>query len=116
MVFSSLAKCIVNEKEIIIFGCQDGSVYCLKERELCWKTALDTAIISTPFVEFFEKDKRGLVVCSSTKGTIFILNLENGNKISQYSLPGEVFSSPILINGKIVVGSRDDNIYCLDIK
>ncbi|XP_014291428.1 beta-alanine-activating enzyme isoform X2 [Halyomorpha halys] len=116
VIFSSLVKFIMNEEEIIIFGCNDGFVYCLKERKLHWKIFLHDRIVSTPFVELCPTSSSGSVLCFTTKGELFILNINNGEKLSHYSLPGEVFSSPILINGKIIIGCRDDNVYCLDTK
>ena len=32
---------------------------------------------------------------------------------AQYQLPGEVFSSPVIIDNQILVGCRDDGLHCL---
>lgn len=115
IIFSSLVKFTMNENEIIIFGCNNGFVYCLKERQLHWKIFLHDRIVSTPFVELCPRSSSGSVICITTKGELFILNVNNGEKLSHYSFHGEVFSSPIVMHGKIIVGCRDDNVYIVDI-
>ncbi|KAH7296144.1 hypothetical protein KP509_26G011000 [Ceratopteris richardii] len=35
--------------------------------------------------------------------------------LSVLKLPGDIFSSPIMLGGRIFVGCRDDNVYCLAI-
>ncbi|XP_077984637.1 beta-alanine-activating enzyme-like [Glandiceps talaboti] len=54
------------------------------------------------------------VVVGCTVGTIFILHLYTGQLVSQYTLPGEVFSSPVVHGNRIIVGCRDDNVYCFE--
>uniref|UniRef100_UPI00358DE405 beta-alanine-activating enzyme isoform X2 n=1 Tax=Myxine glutinosa TaxID=7769 RepID=UPI00358DE405 len=51
-------------------------------------------------------------VTATTEGVVYILDGE-GKVLSHYALPGELFSSPILHGDLILVGCRDDNIYCL---
>lgn len=58
-------------------------------------------------------DCRTAVIACSTKGTVFVLSLDNGNVIAKLQLPGEVFSSPVVYRGCIYVGCRDNNLYCL---
>ena len=40
---------------------------------------------------------------------------ENGVAISNLWLKGEVFSSPILIGRSLVVGCRDNLLYCFEL-
>lgn len=54
-------------------------------------------------------------VCSSA-GCLYLLNFSTGHLISSYCLPGEVFSSPVVIDNSIIVGCRDDYVYCINIK
>lgn len=51
-------------------------------------------------------------IAVSTKGQINILS-DEGVRISHLQLPGEVYSSPVVINDQILIGCRDDNIYSL---
>ncbi len=49
-------------------------------------------------------------------GIVFLLDRQTGNEIAQYELPNGSFSSPDWVEGKIVFGCYDKNIYCLRIK
>jgi hypothetical protein len=35
--------------------------------------------------------------------------------LCKYQFLGELFSSPVVVDDKIVVGCRDDNVYCVDL-
>lgn len=37
-------------------------------------------------------------------------------EFARLDLQGEVFSSPVMIGGRIFVGCRDDFVYCIDVK
>ncbi|KAK7097520.1 hypothetical protein V1264_004483 [Littorina saxatilis] len=55
---------------------------------------------------------RKLVACGSTKGMVAILCCETGEKLGSIELPGDVFSSPVVVGDRLVVGCRDDSVYC----
>lgn len=38
------------------------------------------------------------------------------HEYAKLELPGELFSSPIMVGGRIFVGCRDDHVYCIDIE
>ena len=50
----------------------------------------------------------------STVGTLYILELYSGVLLGSYSLPGEVFSSPVVVDKQILVGCRNDYLYSLE--
>ena len=53
-------------------------------------------------------------MCSST-GVLYVLNAARGDTVSKLQLPGQVFSSPVCLGNKLVVGCRDDLVYCVEI-
>lgn len=53
-------------------------------------------------------------VCS-TKGTLYCLSLDSGDTLVTWSLPGPVFSSPVIVGNEMLIGCRDDYLYCLEI-
>ncbi|KAL3879099.1 hypothetical protein ACJMK2_031412 [Sinanodonta woodiana] len=57
-----------------------------------------------------------LVTFCSTKGIVYIVRALNGEKVAQLTLPGEVFSSPVVFCDKLIVGCRDNNVYGYDLK
>ncbi|XP_023932610.1 acyl-CoA synthetase family member 4 [Lingula anatina] len=66
-------------------------------------------------VKNFETYENFVCICA-TNGSLYLLALEDGTCFSQYNLPGEVFSSPVVFGDKILVGCRDDYIYCLQMR
>ncbi|XP_005103821.1 beta-alanine-activating enzyme [Aplysia californica] len=55
-----------------------------------------------------------VLITASTDGTVHLLDSESGVLLSSLNLPGQVFSSPVSFNGKVVVGCRDNFVYCFD--
>ena len=58
----------------------------------------------------------GLMCVCSCKGTVCLVHPLKGEVIGSMRLPGEVFSSPAIVNDRIVVGCRDESVYCLCIE
>lgn len=44
-----------------------------------------------------------------------MIEVESKEILQRIQLPNEIFSSPILVNNRIFVGCRDNNIYCIKI-
>lgn len=58
--------------------------------------------------------RRGtLVALASTDGTVWILDGQDGQTLASFTLPGELFSSPVVWGQSLVVGCRNDYVYCL---
>lgn len=115
-VFSS--PCIsTSTKQEIFFGSHDRFIYCCNtEGNLLWKFEGTSSVYGTPFV--FQSDdlkNKILLAAVSTDGTVWILNAKSGTAEGVAKLPGEVFSSPVVWGRKLVVGCRNDYVYCLDL-
>ncbi|NXP09859.1 ACSF4 enzyme, partial [Thinocorus orbignyianus] len=115
-VFSS--PCISSlTKQEIFFGSHDHFIYCCSmEGNLLWKFEATSTVYGTPFV--FQSDDlkdKILLAAVSTDGKVWILNAKNGTAEGVEKLPGEVFSSPVVWGTKLVVGCRNDYVYCLDL-
>ncbi|NXW53483.1 ACSF4 enzyme, partial [Eurystomus gularis] len=115
-VFSS--PCISSlTKEEIFFGSHDCFIYCCStEGNLLWKFEATSSVYGAPFI--FQSDRlknKILLAAVSTDGKVWILNAKNGTAEGVNKLPGEVFSSPVVWGTKLVVGCRNDYIYCLDL-
>lgn len=57
--------------------------------------------------------KGTLVALASTDGTVWILDGRDGQMLALFTLPGELFSSPVVYGRSLVVGCRNDFVYCL---
>lgn len=125
-------------------GSHDSCVYCWdgRKRRLLWRTVLDSGIYSTPVAcslhstettplahlpDSLPSTKRGspttdishpslltcVCVCSS-RGTLYLLDMVTGDVRASLKLPQDVFSSPVVVDNHIVVGCRDDCVYCIE--
>ena len=61
-------------------------------------------------------DMRTFIASVSTDGTIRILCTKSGTLLKQHKLGNNIFSSPIIIDNKIVVGNRDNFLSCYQLK
>ncbi|KAF9814728.1 hypothetical protein SFRURICE_014823 [Spodoptera frugiperda] len=112
-VFSSVyIKQIDKLKWQMVFGCHDKCVYSLAVKNfqptLLWKTQLTSPVYSTPSGL---NDK--LILAASNNGKLCILEAETGVLIEEYSLPNEIFSTPVMYGDFIYVGCRDDHLYSI---
>ncbi|NWW78922.1 ACSF4 enzyme, partial [Climacteris rufus] len=115
-VFSSPCLSSLTKQEIF-FGSHDCFIYCCNmEGNLLWKFEATSSVYGTPFV--FQSDdlnNKILLAAVSTDGKVWILNAKSGTAEGVDKLPGEVFSSPVVWGTKLVVGCRNDYVYCLDL-
>lgn len=54
-------------------------------------------------------------VVTSKDGTITVIETGTGRTVGSFKLPWEVFSSPVVIGHLLVVGCRDNNVYCINV-
>ncbi|NWT00809.1 ACSF4 enzyme, partial [Mionectes macconnelli] len=115
-VFSSPCLSSLTKQEIF-FGSHDCFIYCCNmEGNLLWKFEATSSVYGTPFI--FQSDdlsNKILLAAVSTDGKVWILNAKTGTAEGVEKLPGEVFSSPVVWGTKLVVGCRNDYVYCLDL-
>ncbi|NXR69928.1 ACSF4 enzyme, partial [Rhadina sibilatrix] len=115
-VFSSPCLSSLTKQEIF-FGSHDCFIYCCNmEGNLLWKFEATSSVYGTPFI--FQSDdlnNKILLAAVSTDGKVWILNARSGTAEGVDKLPGEVFSSPVVWGTKLVVGCRNDYVYCLDL-
>ena len=124
----------------VFSGSHDRAIYCWNERlELEWRIEVDSEVYSTPClfnlkIPFPKQGPRNpysqsdsddssvtpsctelpcLCACS-TAGFIYIVELFGGTVIGSHELPWDVFSSPVVVDNCIVVGCRDDRVYCVE--
>ncbi|KAI3904560.1 hypothetical protein MKW98_014740 [Papaver atlanticum] len=121
---------------------RNGSVYSfeLEGGDLVWKYSIGDPITSSAFVdESLElisdpshPSDRLICICGSS-GSIYVLRInlnslregkQTENKVlgpilqefAKIDLPGDIFSSPLMIGGRIFVGCRDDYVHCLEVE
>ena len=98
----------IQVQEKILFGCHDGRVYCVAEGGVVvWTTEVGGGVAGA-----LDWNKRGEIVCCSVSGTVNLLTMD-GARIASKELDGEIFSSPLMVDNRVVVGSRDNKLYCI---
>lgn len=91
----------------LLFGSHDHLLYCLAlaDGSLLWRVPFNSPVKSSPYLY------NDLVTCSDTIGTLRVLDLRGG-VVAETKLDGEVFSSPVMLEDRLVIGCRDENLYC----
>ncbi|XP_075340791.1 beta-alanine-activating enzyme [Odontesthes bonariensis] len=116
-VFSS--PCLIPEQQRLLCGSHDGRLYCLNcaDGSLVWTFQTTGKVYSSPCVfDGSVVGRRGaLVGLASTDGTVWILDARDGQALATLALPGELFSSPVVWERSLVIGCRNDYVYCLNL-
>ncbi|XP_051026230.1 beta-alanine-activating enzyme [Acomys russatus] len=114
-IFSS--PCISASEQEVFFGSHDCFLYCCSaEGHLRWKFETTARVYATPFA-FCDhgRSNETLLAAASTDGKLWVLECQSGELRSVCELPGEVFSSPVVWESMLVIGCRNNYIYCLDL-
>uniref|UniRef100_A0A8C2YLH2 Beta-alanine-activating enzyme n=2 Tax=Chinchilla lanigera TaxID=34839 RepID=A0A8C2YLH2_CHILA len=114
-IFSS--PCTSASEQEIFFGSHDRFIYCCDMKgHLRWKFETTSRVYATPFAfQSHGRDGEVLLAAASTDGKLWVLGSESGQLRRAYELPGEVFSSPVVWESMLVIGCRNNYIYCLDL-
>ena len=100
----------------VVCGSHSKSLYCWNEcMELEWRTELDSKVYSTPFYHYFPSAGMECICICSTRGVLYLVDAGSGRVLTQEELPGEIFSSPVCVGDSIIVGCRDDYLYCISL-
>lgn len=123
-IFSSC--CVVQsagQRVRVMSGSHDGCVYCWNDHlDLEWKTELGSEIYSTPChctiqtLTLSNTYRISCVCVCSTAGSVYMLDAVCGHILGSFELPGNIFSSPVVVDSCILVGCRDDHVYCIEIE
>ncbi|XP_014605434.1 PREDICTED: acyl-CoA synthetase family member 4 [Polistes canadensis] len=99
-----------------IFGFSTKSMYYLELNYTIEKQEPIVKYVKNPSLEIYttpwNEDGHACIACKD--GTLCIYELSQGNILSSIKLDGEIFSSPVMANGLIIVGCRDNNLYILE--
>uniref|UniRef100_A0A0K0E2M9 AMP-binding domain-containing protein n=1 Tax=Strongyloides stercoralis TaxID=6248 RepID=A0A0K0E2M9_STRER len=96
----------------IIFSLLSGSIYCFNTNDmiLIWKiTKLGYPLFSKPTLLNIKWEQYFII--TSPEGFISIFDVNEGKKICQFKINEEIFDSALIDNEKILVSSKNGNIY-----
>jgi outer membrane protein assembly factor BamB len=102
---------VLYDNNSLLFGCHDRGLYRLDAStgSLIWRHALDGEIFASP--DYESGDGGGRIVAATTSGTVYLVS-PGGETLASWQLSGQVFSSPLFLPSRIIVGSRDNFLYC----
>ncbi|XP_075400395.1 beta-alanine-activating enzyme isoform X2 [Tenrec ecaudatus] len=114
-IFSS--PCTSASEQEIFFGSHDCFIYCCNMKgQLQWKFQVTSRVYATPFTfQDHRSSAQTLLAAASTDGKLWVLESKSGQLQSVYELPGEAFSSPVVWESMLVIGCRNNYVYCLDL-
>ncbi|XP_069869292.1 beta-alanine-activating enzyme isoform X1 [Dipodomys merriami] len=114
-IFSS--PCISASEQEVYFGSHDCFIYCCDmSGHLQWKLETTSRVYATPFAFHHPNhSSETFLAAASTDGKLWILESQSGQLQGVYELPGEVFSSPVVWESMLIIGCRNNYIYCLDL-
>lgn len=115
---------------IILFGSHDGILRAralslsrkptgqTEELDLNWDVDLRAVIFSSPIVASVKNQRNNctevVIIACTTAGIVYVIT-DSGKIATSTQLPAEIFSTPIVVNGVIYVGCRDDRIHAIKI-
>ena len=105
-------------KLLIICGSHDKNLYCWNRNlEQEWRTNLGCEVYSVPFChQVYCRGSADAVLCVSvptTDGVLYTLDVRSGQVLLQTHLPGQSYSSPVCMGNCVVLGCRDNHVYCM---
>ncbi|XP_023233744.1 acyl-CoA synthetase family member 4-like [Centruroides sculpturatus] len=114
----SLDASTMDSKDFVVIGSDSGIVFCINSTNgtVVWTFQCNSSVYATPFVFInINQTVKYLVVVASKLGTLYILDGLTGKELCKYSLDGEIFSSPVICDNYLIVGCRDNFVYCFKI-
>ncbi|XP_067142511.1 beta-alanine-activating enzyme isoform X2 [Centruroides vittatus] len=122
-VFSSASQIsldanTMDSKDFVVIGSDSGIVFCINSTNgvMVWTFQCNSSVYATPFVSInINQTVKYLVVIASKLGTLYILDGLTGKELCKYFLGGEIFSSPVICDNYLIVGCRDNFVYCFKI-
>lgn len=98
-------------------GAGSGTLVALRKDtgEKVWERETSVYSWSSP-VDFYDKDGNGYLAYCNTGFNLYLIDGKTGDVLDQMNLGGNIEASPIVYNSYIVVGTRANRTYCVEVK
>ena len=98
-------------------GAGSGTLVALRKDtgEKVWERETSVYSWSSP-VDFYDKDGNGYLAYCNTGFNLYLIDGKTGDVLNQMNLGGNIEASPVVYNSYIVVGTRANRTYCVEVK
>ncbi len=98
-------------------GAGSGTLVALKKDtgEKVWERETSVYSWSSP-VDFYDKDGNGYLAYCNTGFNLYLIDGKTGDVLDQMNLGGNIEASPVVYNSYIVVGTRANRTFCVEVK
>ena len=98
-------------------GAGSGTLVALKKDtgEKAWERETSVYSWSSP-VDFYDKDGNGYLAYCNSGFNLYLIDGMTGDVLDQMSLGGNIEASPVMYNNYIVIGTRANRTYCVEVK
>lgn len=98
-------------------GAGSGTLVALKKStgEKVWERETTVYSWSSP-VDFYDKDGNGYLAYCNSGYNLYLIDGKTGEVLDQMNLGGNIEASPVMYNNYIVVGTRAQRTYCVEVK
>lgn len=98
-------------------GAGSGTLVALKKStgEKVWERETAVYSWSSP-VDFYDNDGNGYLAYCNTGYNLYLIDGKTGEVLDQMDLGGNIEASPVMYNNYIVIGTRAQRTYCVEVK
>ena len=98
-------------------GAGSGTLVALKKStgEKVWERETTVYSWSSP-VDFYDNDGNGYLAYCNTGLNLYLIDGKTGEVLDQMDLGGNIEASPVMYNNYIVIGTRAQRTYCVEVK
>lgn len=99
------------QNDRVVVGSADGAIHCvhLRTGNSIWKIQTPASVLGSALIQ------GDTVFIGGSAGAIYALRLSDGSRIWTYQgLDGPVVSTPVIADGKLILGAWDRHLYALD--
>ena len=98
-------------------GAGSGTLVALKKStgEKVWERETTVYSWSSP-VDFYDNDGNGYLAYCNSGYNLYLIDGKTGEVLDQMNLGGNIEASPVMYNNYIVIGTRAQRTYCVEVK
>lgn len=105
--------------DFVYVPCLSGELFCLERKtgKQVWAYQTVEKVPANSFAPGFKSSPTvtaDAVYLGDEEGVFHAINRKTGKRIWQFQTGGEIFSSAAVVDGRILFGSYDNNLYCLN--